>query len=142
MDPNVLATTDFSDFASTYDEFRVLGCRIHILSAAPNSTTLLNGIAAVAFDNDTSVTPSSFSVVRQFSTSYVLSLINSEGNGKPMTYTWWRPERGAETNIPWIDVATSSGSIGGILIYADGITASSTYIITATELFCEFRGRR
>jgi len=138
MDPSAVGSTDWGDFSSTYDEFRVLGVRITVASVQSNNTAL-NTLVAFAFDNDSSGNPGSFSVVRQYSTCKLLPAIWTT---KPISITWWRPTRGAETTIPWYDVATASSSPGSIPLYASGLTATTTYLALAVDFFCEFRGRR
>jgi len=143
MDPSAATGTDWADYSSTYDEFRVLGCRVSFISNQPNTLTSLVDLVAVAFDNDSAGNPGSLSAVRQYSTSRIFPAIWN--NDKMYSFTWWRPVRGQETTIPWIDVATPSGSPGSIQIYAGGaggLTASTTYFTYALEYFVEFRGRR
>jgi hypothetical protein len=140
LDPATIGNTDFSDFSGTYDEFRVTGASIHLISSLPNSTTLANNIAAIAFDNDSSSAPSSFSNVRQYNNSHVFSVVMTHDHGIPRTYTWWRPTAGSETTINWIDV--NSTSPGSIQLYVDNLTFSTLYLTYAVELFVEFRGRR
>ncbi len=144
MDPNTLPSTDFSDFGSAYDEFRVLGCRLRLVPLLQNDTKVaaLNNLMIVAFDNDSHANPTSYTTTFQYSTSVVTSAIAQCPEGKVFEHLWWRPSAGAETNIPWIDVNTSSGSDGSILIYADTLTASTGYLAYTVELFVEFRGRR
>lgn len=139
LDPNTLADSDWADFSSTYDEFRVLGCSIHFTCVAPNSA-LANAFLAIAFDNDNAANPGSLSAVRQYSTHRLLPLIWS--TDKVITHTWWRPTRGTETTIPWCDIGNSSTSLGSIKLFTSGVAASTTYLNYAIDLYCEFRGRR
>jgi hypothetical protein len=138
MDPS--AAGDWADFTSIYDEFRIVGVRIYLVSAQTNSTAINNGILAIAYDDDTNSAPASVSAVRQYATSTVHSTIMTHNQGKPLTLVYWRPT----TGVPplWIDVATPSGSLGSILIAADGLTASTSYIQYALDYYVEFRGRR
>jgi len=138
LDPNALNNNDFADFSSTYDEFRVMGAKVTITNVSPNANNL-NSLVAVAFDNDSAGTPSSYSSVRQYSTC---RLTNALITGQPSSFIWWRPTRGKETNIPWVDVAAPSGSVGSMPFYGDGLTASTAYWYIAVELFIQFRGRR
>ena len=140
MDPATVAGNDFTDFSGTYDEFRVIGTTIHLVSQIPNTTVSANNIAAIAFDNDSSAAPTSFTNVRQYNNSFVFSAVMTHDHGQARMYTWWRPTAGSETTINWVDVnATSAGSIQ---LYVDTLTASTTYFSYAVELYVEFRGRR
>lgn len=138
MDPSALTGTDWADFSSTYDEFRVIGIRVthtnHQFGVAVNG-----GIVAVAFDNDSATAPGSFTAVQQYATSRYMPAVWMTN---AIQHTFWRPTLGKETNIPWIDVANPSGSLGSIVYYASGLSASTNYQDVAIELFCEFRGRR
>ena len=139
MDPSTAVGTDWADFSSTYDEFRVMGVRITFVSAPVNLTNVNNSMVAVAFDNDSAANPGSYTAVRQYSTSKLFPAVWST---KPLTFTWWRPTRGMETDIPWCDVATPSTSFGCIPLYVDTLSASSSYLWYALDYFVEFRGRR
>ncbi len=92
----------------------------------------------LAFDNDTASNPGSYTVVQEYSNVKYHSLVDL----KVREYTWWRPVRGAETAINWIDVANPSGSLGSVRLYASGLSATTTYFRYAVEYYVEFRGRR
>ena len=142
MDPSSVSNTDWADFSSTYDEFRVLGARLKVMAMNPNSNSLADGLCVVAFDNDSSAALSSFGQGQQYNTAVIFPLIYQSVNGRMLTATWYRPTAGKETTIPWIDVASSSNSPGAILFYATGLTASTLYSSYTVELLLEFRGRR
>ncbi len=137
LDPSVTGS-DWADFSSTYDEFRVIGAKISFSSTQPNNN--VNGnIVAVALDNDSASAPATFSAVQQYSTCRYFPAL---WTGKLCSFEFWRPIKGAETAIIWDDVANPSGSLGSIQIYSGSLTASSTYLAYAVELYLEFRGRR
>jgi hypothetical protein len=138
LDPSSLPNTDWADFSSTYDEFRVLGAR-YTIACIPLGVAITNALIAVAYDNDSTVTPSSLSQVRQYSTSKLFQAITTN---KTHVFTYWRPVKGMETTIPWADVATPSGSPGSLMMYGSGMASSTTYLAVAVDFFCEFRGRR
>ncbi len=142
MDPSALASTDWADFSSTFDEFRVTGCRIRLASLLQNSITSVNNLMFVAFDNDSATAPTSYTQVQQYSTAVPLCSIFQHNAGKLFRKSWWRPTAGSETTIPWVDVATPSGSAGSIIFYSDTLTISTGYLVYAVELFVELRGRR
>lgn len=142
MDPSVIAGTDWADFSSTYDEFRVIGAEISLVSLFQNSITAANNLYVLAFDNDSTVTPSSYSTALQYSTSDSSSVIFQHSGGKLKVKTYWRPSSGTDTPINWVDVATPSGSAGCILMYAESLNLSAAYLATSVRYFVEFRGRR
>ncbi len=138
MDPS--AGGDWSDFSSTFDEFRVIGATVRLISAQPNSTSVNNGVLAIAFDNDSSASPTTLNQVRQYATSESLSVLMKHDRGVPYQKTYWRPTTGVQQL--WIDVANPSGSLGAILIAVTGLTASTVYLYYTIDWFIEFRGRR
>ncbi len=143
LDPNSLASSEFSsDFASAYDQFRVMGCRLRLVPVLPNSTTALNNMLVAAFDNDDVTALTSYSNGLQFSSSIATTAVFTSTNGYTFTRTWWRPTSGTDTPIDWIDCNSPSNSLGSIKLYADTLTASTTYLTYEVELYCEFRGRR
>jgi hypothetical protein len=142
MDPGSISNTDFADFSVTYDEFRVIGCQLSLFSAGPNSTTNNSGIVGFAFDNDTASVPGSLGVVQQYGTYVPVSAVMVHDQGKPLQLRFWRPTAGPKTDVPWVDIANPSGSLGSIRLYSSGLSASTTYLYYAIELYMEFRGRR
>jgi hypothetical protein len=138
MDPS--SAGDWADFTALYDEFRVVGVRIFLVSSQTNSTSVNNGILAIAYDDDTNSAPASVTAVRQYATSTVHSTLMAHNQGAPLQLVFWRPT----TGVPplWIDVATPSGSLGSILLAATGLSASTAYLTYALDYYCEFRGRR
>ncbi len=136
LDPST--QSDWADFSSAYDEFRVIGASI-ILAPVQFGVAANGGLMALAFDNDSTGNPGSFTAVQQYANSVYYSVMNSIG---PQKYTWWRPTKGGETAITWDDVANPSTSLGSIVFYASGLSASAVYVSAAVELYIEFRGRR
>jgi hypothetical protein len=143
MNPNTLASSEFAtDFASAYDQFRVLGCRLRLVSQQTNSTTVANNMLVVLFDNDDSTAITSYTNGLQFSTSIASACIFQHCDGDVFQRTWWRPTRGEDTPIDWVDCNTPANSLGSIKLYGDTLTATTNYFTYEVELFCEFRGRR
>ncbi len=138
MDPSSVNDTDWADFSSTYDEFRVMGVRITFTTVSPNQNNA-NALMAVAFDNDSSSTPSNYTAVRQYSTCKLVPAITTV---RPIVLQWWRPTKGLETNIYWADVANPSTSLGSLQIAVGALSVSSQYLFYTIDYFCEFRGRR
>jgi hypothetical protein len=142
MDPGSVSNTDLADFNVTYDEFRVVGCRLKLFSAAPNSATNNSGIIGFCFDNDSASAPGSLSTVQQYGTYRPIPAIFLHDKGEPLSMSFWRPSAGKATDVPWIDIANPSGSLGSIRLYASGLSVSTTYLYYTIELYMEFRGRR
>jgi hypothetical protein len=142
MDPSALTGTDWADFSSTYDEFRVLGGEIELVSQFQNSITASNNLLVIGYDNDSTAAQTSYTGALQYSTSNVTSAIFQHSGGATKRYTWWRPTSGGETAVLWTDVAAPSGSPGGMYLYAESLNLSAAYLAVAVKLFVEFRGRR
>lgn len=142
MDPSTVTGTDWADYSSTYDEFRVVGCAIDLVSLFQNSITAANNLLVLAFDNDSSTAMTSYTGALQYSTSRASSVIFQHSGGRVLQQTWWRPTAGAETPVLWSDVATPSSSAGAILLYAESLNLSAAYLAVSIKLFVEFRGRR
>ncbi len=138
LDPSTAGGSDWSDFSSTYDEFRVMGVRVTVFNRQ-FGVAVNGGAVAIAFDNDSGGNPASFTAVQQYSTCRYFPAV---WTGKPISFTWWRPTKGLETAITWDDVANPSTSLGSIPIYASGLSASTSYFQYVVEFFVEFRGRR
>ncbi len=138
MDPSIFADTDWADFSSTYDEFRVVGVRMTAVNHQ-FGTAVNGGPIVVAFDNDSAANPGSKSQALSYSTSVIVPAVWYD---RPVSFTWWRPTAGKETPQLWTDVANPSGSLGSIQFYASGLSASTQYTDLVYEFFCEFRGRR
>ncbi len=138
MDPSTIGSSDWSDFSSTYDEFRVLGIEV-ILAPVQYGVAVNGGLMAMALDNDSLANPANLTTVQQYSTCKY-NLVN--GFIAPVKHTWWRPIAGAHTEIYWADVATPSTSLGAVVFYCDGLSASTKYLSVAIHYYVEFRGRR
>lgn len=140
LDPSIPFGSDWADFSSTYDGFRVMGIRIRIVSNFTNSATVLNNQMAIAFDNDSSAAPATLTTVQQYANSSTHSVVMTHNKGDPLTLTYWRPTSGAP--IIWDDVATPGSALGSILIYGANLTPATAYLSYALEFYTEFRGRR
>ena len=138
LDPSAISNTDWADFSSTYDEFRVMGVRMTLVTVSPNQNNA-NSLLAMALDNDSAVSPPNYTTVRQYSTCKLTSAVTTV---KPTVHTWWRPTRGLETSLYWADVANPSTSLGSIQIAGGALSVSTQYLSYAVDFFVEFRGRR
>lgn len=143
MDPS--GAGEWGTYGAIWDEFRVLGIRITLVSAQQYSVTAVNKLGGVAYDNDSVTALTSVANVLEYSTSHTLPAIFGhkscrENQTMCQQYSWLRPTAGAP--IPWIDVATPAGSTGGVLFYFAGLTVSTLYFDINVEYFVQFRGRR
>jgi hypothetical protein len=142
MDPSLVSGTDWADYSTTYDEFRVLGVKCQIVSTQQFSVTAVNAAAVVIYDNDDTTALTGFNEGRQYSTHHVISAVMMHPQGRPWAATWTRPTSGQLNSIPWIDIGAPTTSPGAIKFYAGGLTVSASYFVVMTDFYVEFRGRR
>ncbi len=147
MDPS--SAVNWAEVSNYYDEFRVIGCKVKIVSLQQFSVTSLNAMVGIAFDNDDSTAPAGINTITPYADKYyfpaVWSHVSNGGKNCELTldFLFNRPQT-ASSPIPWVDVATPANSAGSIK-YASGIaalTVSTNYFNIAIEWFCEVRGRR
>lgn len=131
----VTSCTDWSSFASVYQEYRVVAMEVKWLNRynSTYTTTITPGFGAMAVYHIPTV-PTAISI------DEVVQNANHKlwNTGRPLTMEW--RARGTE-EMAWMTTATSS-SHGGIQVYAEGCTASTLlgcWILTFTV---EFRGRK
>jgi len=144
---NPSGASEWTSYSAIYDEFRVLGCRIKLISRQQGSVTNICNIVGIVFDNDDSTALTSVNAALEYDTAHVLPTIlyhrNAGENSDPtVAFSWARPTGGKNTAINWIDVAAPTGSNGSVKFYATGASASTMYFDYSFEWFTEFRGRR
>jgi len=145
LNPN--AGSEWASYAALYDEFRVRGIRITLISTQQYSVTAKNGIVGVVYDNDDSVALTSLAAALEYDTAQIIPsvfqhTITKENKTPALQLAWCRPNSGTSTNIPWYDVGTPSASPGSIKFYSDTLSVSTDYFHYVLEYFVEFRGRR
>lgn len=140
LDPS--AANDWNLVNNYYDEFRIVGVRLLLLSSQQFSVTKTNAVGYIIFDND-SVTTIAFTVASQYVNKKVIPAIFTHTNGKLLVYQHERPAT-KSSPIPWSDVATPSGSPGSVqIVFANGaLSVSTEYYQYQLEFMVEARGRR
>lgn len=146
MNPN--GSTEWANCTSLYDEFRVRAIRIRLVSLQQYSVTAANNGAAICYDNDNTTALTSQDAGLQYNTSHLFPAVFghvAQGNDNKagvLEFVFSRPTAGANTAIPWIDVAAPANSLGSVKFYCDGLTASTAYWQVYVDWFVEFRGRQ
>jgi hypothetical protein len=140
LDPSV--AQDWGLISAYYDEFRVIGVKIHLTSLQQFSVTALNGLGIILMDNDSS-TVNTYVSALQYANKRWIPAVFTHQNCKVPVFSFKRPED-KTSPIPWIDVATASGSLGSIqIVFAPAaLTASISYFNVGIEFLLEARGRR
>lgn len=134
---NMPAYTGWAQAAQLFDEFRVLGGKVHFYPYNRYSkVSTFSKALTVAFDNDavTSGTISD-SIVWQYGTAKLHNIDD------PFVYTFERPH--ITSSAYWADVALpTAGSFGGVLYSAQSVTLSTDYGQFFVELEVQFRSSR
>ncbi len=140
MDPS--SASDWNLVSNYYDEFRVVGVRLLLLSSQQFSVTAINALGYIIFDNDSTAAPS-FSTAQQYVNKRIIPSVFSHTNGKMLVYQHERPVS-KSSPIPWSDVATPSGSPGSVSIIFNtaALSLSTKYFEYQLEWMIECRGRR
>jgi len=129
--------TDWSALSSLYDEFRVIGAKIRLFPMFPNSTTLLNNVLVICYDNDdASNVLGGFTDGTDYSISKVAPVINS--TGAPITLT--AQVSFTANNGNWFTTGTANAYPHSFKTYADALTVSTAYFHVFIELIIQLRG--
>lgn len=139
---NPSSTQDWGKISAYYDEFRVIGVKLSLLSYQQFSVTKLNDMLVVYFDNDSS-TVDAYATALQRVHKAVLCSVFTHPAGKLWTRTFRRPTD-KDSPIPWCDVATPSQSLGAISMSSQVGTLSTAtlYFTWYAEYLIEARGAR
>jgi hypothetical protein len=140
MDPS--GSAEWSSFAALYDQFRVIGGNMKIVSALANgNSTALNGIVAFAFDNDSSAAPANYGQIMQFAEITDVPACWTSGVIKQIPFR--RPMKNGtpQSQFLWYDEASPSASPGGLKFYGSGLSNSTTYWSYIIEYVVEFQLR-
>jgi hypothetical protein len=146
MNPSTSA--EWADYSALYDEFRVIGVRIRLVSTQQFSVTAANSMCVIVFDNDDTATLGSVDAGLQYNAHYLFPAVvahapaTTENKDTCLDYTFMRPTGGKNTPIDWIDVASAAGSLGAVKYFSTNLTVSLKYFDAAVEWFVELRGRR
>jgi hypothetical protein len=145
MDPS--SSVEWAATSALYDEFRVMGIKVHLFSRQQGSVTAATDVAVIAYDNNTSAALTSLAAGSQYATSHLFSSIwyqnSSErvnaGNG--LVFEFMRPTSGKDTAITWVSTALPANSEGSVKFYAANQSNSTTYWSYVAYWFVELRGR-
>jgi hypothetical protein len=140
MDPS--GSAEWASFAAIYDQFRVIGGVMKIVSALANgNSTATNGIVAFAFDNDSSAAPANYGQIMQFAEVTDIPACWTSGVIKQIPFR--RPMRKGvpQSQYTWYDEASPSASPGGLKFYGSGLSNTTTYWSYIIEYVVEFQMR-
>jgi len=143
MDPS--NSTEWASASALYDEFRVVGSRVKIISTQQYSVTKATDMVVICYDNDDVTALTSVAQGYEFSNSHVFNAVFThncpmkEDQDCALVYSFLRPTSGHA--IDWVDVSNPTNLLGSIKTYVTNLTVSTSYWVVAQEWFVEFRGR-
>lgn len=136
LDPS--GATEWANIAALFDEFRVItiGLEWQPFNRYTNSTGVATKDSfawAVGLDNDSTPTATTYDQVLTYPTSHFTY------TGDPWKFTFHRPL--VTKAAYWTDTSAPSGSVGGVISFADTLTPSTLYGEIYRIYFVECRMR-
>jgi len=138
MDPS--SAPDWASISALYDEFRVVGCRLKLVSRTQNTVTLASNAIFVIYDNDDNGVVASYASAAEYQTAHMIPALFN--NAFTYVFNFARPASGAHTALDWVDIATPTLSTGAVKFYGDTLSATTNYFTYMIEWAVEFRGVR
>ena len=144
---NPSSSGEWASYAALYDEFRVVGIRVRLVSKQQYSVTAANDSVAIAYDDNNTTALTSLDAGLQYDTSHLLPAVfaHSATGGLNQetcpTFVFMRPKQGGNTPINWIDTSFPVNSLGGVKFYGTNLNISINYYIASVDWYVEFRGR-
>ena len=144
---NPSGSAEWTSMANLYDQFRVKGIRVRLVSKQQFSVTAINDGAVICYDNDDSTVLTGTDAGLQYNTSHLFPAIwahTSTGNDNKagiLEFVFMRPTAGANTSVEWIPTSTPSNSLGSVKFFAAALTTSTAYWVIFIDYFLEFRSR-
>lgn len=137
---NPSSAPDWASCSALYDEFRVVGCRLQLVSRTQNTVTLASNAVFVVFDNDDSAVLASYGEAAEYQNAHMIPALFN--NAHTYSFKFARPNSGVETALEWRDIAVPNTSPGAIKLYGDTLALSTNYYTYMIEWAVEFRGIR
>ena len=138
-------SSEWSSAAALYDEFRVIGTRIKLVSKQQYSVTAATDLVVVCYDNDDVTALTSVNQGLEYANSHVFNAVfthnapTREDQDCALIYTYLQPTSGIP--ISWDDVSNPTTLKGAVKFYSANLTNSIAYLVYSQEYFVEFRGR-
>jgi hypothetical protein len=136
LDPSTF--DEWSSFNTLFDEFRVMGGKVHYVPRDRYSKTTTSCFPIIAaYDNDSTSNP-----VTTLATAWQYPQAKPHTLEDPFVFEWRRPN--ITSSAYWDDVATPSSSLGIVFVISDvgTLTPSTIYGNYFVEFEVEFRSRR
>lgn len=138
---NTLAPSSFSDWSSLaalYDEWRLLGVKIRIQSLLTYSTGVAHGDVICVFDNDDNST-----ALTSYGNGldYTNRCIHTTNKPTATTFEATKYSIGdPSTGSSWATTGAPTSNPCSLKLYADSISASTTYLSLSISIVVQFRG--
>lgn len=144
---NPSASSEWTSNTNLYDDFRVMGIRVRIISLQQYSVTALCTPVVIAYDDQSSGALTSFDAGLQYNTHHLFpsvfqqSAFGAHNKDCCLEYIFMRPTAGKDTAVLWIDTAAPASSLGAVKFYGGSLTASTNYFTAVVDYYVQFRGR-
>ena len=144
---NPSGSGEWTSMANLYEEFRVLGIRIRLVSKQQFSVTAINDGAVICYDNTNSTVLTGTDAGLQYNTSHLFPAVwahtvtGTDNKAGVLEFTFMRPSAGRSTPIDWIPTSTPANSLGSVKFFASSLTTSTNYWVIFIDYFIEFRAR-
>ena len=138
-------SSEWASAAALYDEFRIIGTCVKLVSKQQYSVTAATDMIVVAYDDDDVTALTSVNQGLEYSNSHVFNAVfthnapTGDNQDCALKYTYLRPTSGDP--IHWEDVSNPTTLKGAVKFYGANLTNSINYMVYSQEYFVEFRGR-
>ncbi len=138
---NPSGSSEWSSWATLYDQFRVIGGVLNLVCWRALNDTGSPTIVRFAFDNDSSATPTAYSDVMQFAEVHDVTTIWTSGTVRRIPFKRPMKKGTPQTAQMWYDESSPSSIPGSLKYYGSGANASTGFFKYILDLVVEFQLR-
>ncbi len=138
---NPSSSSEWSSWATIYDQFRVIGGVLNLTCWRALNDTGAPTIVRFAFDNDSSATPTAYSDVMQFAEVHDVTTIWTSGAVRRIPFKRPMKKGTPQTAQIWYDESSPSSTPGSIKYYGSGANASTGFFKYILDYVVEFQMR-
>ncbi len=144
---NPSGSAEWTVNSNLYDDFRVMGIRVRLISLQQYSVTALCTPVVIAYDDNNATALASFDAGLQYNTHHLfpsvfqMSAFGAQNRDCCLEYVFMRPTAGKDTAVIWVDTANPGNTLGAVKFYGGSLTNSTNYITACVDYYVQFRGR-
>lgn len=144
---NPSGSAEWTTNTQLYDDFRVMGIRVRLISLQQYSVTALCTPVVIAYDDNNSSALTSFDAGLQYNTHHLFpsvfqqSAFGAVNKDCCLEYVFMRPTSGKDTPVTWADTSSPALALGAVKFYGGSLTASTNYFTAIVDYYVQFRGR-